>query len=70
MAFDAAKLLDRVTITVYQTAAGNVVLTSLISALGDAIHFPHLADRHPRRNFGLAGSDTRFAQNLRVLVVP
>ena len=50
MIFDAAKSLDRVTITVYQSAAGNSILTwlqnavdKLISALGKAIYFPYLA---------------------------
>jgi len=50
MVFDAAKSLDRVTITVYQSAAGDNILTwlrdaadRLISALGNAIYFPYLA---------------------------
>jgi hypothetical protein len=50
MVFDAAKSIDRVTITVYQSAAGNNILTwlqsavdKLISALGHAIYFPFLA---------------------------
>ena len=50
MVFDAAKSIDRVTITVYQSAAGNNILTwlqnavdKLISALGNAIYFPFLA---------------------------
>ncbi len=50
MVFDAAKSLDRVTITVYQSAAGNNILTwlqnavdRLITALGNAIYFPYLA---------------------------
>jgi uncharacterized membrane protein YgcG len=50
MVFDAAKSLDRVTITVYQSAAGNNILTwlqdaadRLISALGKAIYFTYLA---------------------------
>jgi TrbL/VirB6 plasmid conjugal transfer protein len=50
MVFDAAKSVDRVTITVYQSAAGNNILTwlrnavdKLISALGNAIYFPYLA---------------------------
>ncbi len=50
MVFDAAKSLDRVTITVYQSASGNNILTwlqnavdRLISALGNAIYFPYLA---------------------------
>ena len=48
--FDAAKSIDRVTITVYQSAAGNNILTwlqdavnKLITALGNAIYFPYLA---------------------------
>ncbi|WP_300612176.1 type IV secretion system protein, partial [Trebonia sp.] len=50
MVFDMAKALDRVTITVYQAAAGNSILSwlsgavnRLITALGDAIYFPFLA---------------------------
>ena len=50
MVFDMAKSLDRVTITVYQSAAGNNILTwlqsavnRLITALGNAIYFPFLA---------------------------
>jgi TrbL/VirB6 plasmid conjugal transfer protein len=50
MVFDAAKSIDRVTITVYQSAAGNNILTwlqdavnKLIRALGNAIYFPYLA---------------------------
>jgi hypothetical protein len=50
MVFDAAKSIDRVTITVYQSAAGNGILNwlqsvtnRLISALGNAIYFPYLA---------------------------
>jgi hypothetical protein len=50
MVFDMAKSLDRVTITVYQSAAGNGILTwlqnavnTLINALGKAIYFPFLA---------------------------
>jgi len=50
MVLDAAKAVDRVTITVYQSAAGNNILTwlqnavdRLISALGNAIYFPYLA---------------------------
>jgi TrbL/VirB6 plasmid conjugal transfer protein len=50
MVFDAAKSIDRVTITVYQSAAGNSILTwlqnavdKLISTLGNAIYFPYLA---------------------------
>ena len=49
--FDAAKAMDRVTITVYQSAAGNwrpalaepARWTRLITSLGDAIYFPYLA---------------------------
>ena len=48
--FDAAKALDRVTITVYQSAAGEGILSWLTSAvdrlvtsLGNAIYFPYLA---------------------------
>ncbi|HLI40034.1 MAG TPA: type IV secretion system protein [Streptosporangiaceae bacterium] len=50
MVFDAAKAMDRVTITVYQSAAGDGILAwlrnavdRLISALGNAIYFPYLA---------------------------
>ena len=50
MVFDMAKSLDRATITIYQTAAGNGILTwlqsavnTLITALGKAIYFPFLA---------------------------
>ncbi len=50
MVFDASKSIDRVTITVYQSAAGNGILkwlqsvtNRLISALGNAIYFPYLA---------------------------
>src|SRR5579862_3028935 len=50
MVFDAAKSIDRVTITVYQSAAGNNILTwlqnavnKLITSLGKAIYFPYLA---------------------------
>ena len=50
MVFDGAKSVDRVTITVYQSAAGNNILAwlqnavdRLISALGNAIYFPYLA---------------------------
>jgi hypothetical protein len=50
MTFNFAKSLDRLTITVYQSAAGNGILTwlstsvnTLISALGKAIYFPFLA---------------------------
>jgi len=49
MVFDMAKSLDRVTITVYQAAAGNGILTwlssavdRLITSLGNAIYFPFL----------------------------
>ena len=50
MVFDMAKSLDRVTITVYQSAAGANILAwlsssvdNLITALGNAIYFPFLA---------------------------
>jgi TrbL/VirB6 plasmid conjugal transfer protein len=50
MVFDMAKSLDRVTITVYQSAAGNGILAwlqgavdKLISALGKAVYFPYLS---------------------------
>ncbi len=50
MVFDMAKSLDRVTITVYQSAAGTNILSwlsssvdTLIKALGKAIYFPFLA---------------------------
>src|ERR1700722_1707727 len=50
MVFDMAKSLDRVTITVYQSAAGSSILgwlsssvDQLISKLGNAIYFPFLA---------------------------
>ena len=50
MVFDLAKSLDRATITVYQTAAGNGILAwlqnavnTLITALGKAIYYPFLA---------------------------
>ena len=50
MVFDMAKSLDRVTITVYQSAAGANILSwlsgsvdQLITALGNAIYFPFLA---------------------------
>jgi len=50
MVFDAAKSIDRVTITVYQSAAGNGILNwlqgvvnRLITALGNAIYFTYLA---------------------------
>jgi len=48
--FDAAKALDRVTITVYQSAAGEGILSwlsgavdKLITSLGNAVYFPYLA---------------------------
>jgi hypothetical protein len=48
--FDAAKALDRVTITVYQSAAGEGILAwltgavdRLITSLGNAVYFPYLA---------------------------
>jgi hypothetical protein len=48
--FDAAKAVDRVTITVYQSAAGTGILSwltnsvdRLVTALGNAIYFPYLA---------------------------
>src|SRR5215831_1545604 len=48
--FDAAKAMDRVTITVYQSAAGNGILSwltgavdRLITSLGNAVYFPYLA---------------------------
>ncbi len=50
MVFDVAKSLDRVTITVYQSAAGEGILSwlsnvtdKLITGLGNAIYFPYLA---------------------------
>jgi hypothetical protein len=50
MLFDFAKAMDRVTITVYQSAAGEGILgwlqgvaDKLISGLGKAIYFPYLA---------------------------
>jgi hypothetical protein len=50
MVFDAAKSIDRVTITVYQSAAGDGIIAwlqhvtdRLISSLGHAIYFPYLA---------------------------
>jgi hypothetical protein len=50
MVFDMSKSLDRVTITVYQSAAGSNILSwlsssvdTLINALGKAIYFPFLA---------------------------
>jgi TrbL/VirB6 plasmid conjugal transfer protein len=49
MVFDASKAMDRVTITVYQAAAGDSILTwlrnavdQLITSLGNAIYFPYL----------------------------
>jgi hypothetical protein len=48
--FDAAKALDRVTITVYQSAASEGILAwlsnavdRLITSLGNAVYFPYLA---------------------------
>jgi hypothetical protein len=50
MVFDVAKSIDRVTITVYQSAAGEGILSwlknsvdRLITSLGNAIYFPYLA---------------------------
>ena len=50
MVFGMAKSLDRVTITVYQSAAGSNILTwlsssvdNLITSLGRAVYFPFLA---------------------------
>jgi hypothetical protein len=50
MVFDIAKSIDQVTITVYQAAAGEGILSwltsvvdKLISSLGNAIYFPYLA---------------------------
>src|SRR5260370_3586814 len=50
MIFDFAKAIDRVTITVYQAAAGEGILSwlksaadHLITGLGKAIYFPYLA---------------------------
>ena len=50
MVFDGAKSIDRVTITVYQSAAGEGILgwlqrvtDKLITSLGHAIYFPYLA---------------------------
>jgi hypothetical protein len=50
MVFDVAKSIDRVTITVYQSAAGEGILgwlkssvDRLISSIGNAIYFPYLA---------------------------
>ncbi|MGH3159416.1 MAG: type IV secretion system protein, partial [Streptosporangiaceae bacterium] len=49
MVFDASKAVDRVTITVYQSAAGNGILSwlanvvnRLITSIGNAIYFPYL----------------------------
>ncbi len=50
MIFDLAKSLDRVTITVYESAAGNGILSwlqavtdRLVGSLGHAIYFPYVA---------------------------
>jgi hypothetical protein len=50
MLFDVAKSIDRVTITVYQSAAGEGILSwlrnvadKLITSLGNAIYFPYVA---------------------------
>lgn len=50
MVFDAAKAIDRVTITVYVSAAGEGILSwlqrvtdRLIASLGNAIYYPYLA---------------------------
>src|SRR6266487_890452 len=50
MLFDFAKAIDRVTITIYQSAAGGGILSwlqavadHLISGLGNAIYFPYVA---------------------------
>jgi hypothetical protein len=50
MVFDAAKSIDRVTITVYQAAAGSGIVSwlqrvtdDLITSLGRAIYFPYLS---------------------------
>jgi len=50
MVFDVAKSIDRVTITVYEAAAGEGILSwlqrvtdTLITSLGKAIYFPYLA---------------------------
>ncbi len=50
MVFDVAKSIDRVTISVYQSAAGEGILSwlqrvtdTLITSLGKAIYFPYLA---------------------------
>jgi TrbL/VirB6 plasmid conjugal transfer protein len=50
MVFDAAKALDRVTVTVYQSAAGEGILAwltssvdRLVTSLGNAVYFPYLA---------------------------
>ena len=66
MVFDMAKSMDRVTITVYQSAAGDSILTwlqdsvdRLITALGNAIYFPYprAGGDHRRDLAGLAGPD-------------
>ena len=66
MVFDIAKSIDRVTITVYQSAAGEGILgwlrnsvDRLITSLGNAIYFPYLAlvVHHRRDLAGLAGPD-------------
>jgi hypothetical protein len=50
MVFDIAKSIDRVTITIYQSAAGEGILSwltnvvdKLVSSLGNAIYFPYLS---------------------------
>jgi TrbL/VirB6 plasmid conjugal transfer protein len=50
MVFDIAKSIDRVTITIYQSAAGVGILSwltnvvdKLVSSLGNAIYFPYLS---------------------------
>jgi len=50
MVFDVAKSIDRVTITVYQSAAGDGIVSwlrdvtdRLISGIGNAIYFPYVA---------------------------
>jgi TrbL/VirB6 plasmid conjugal transfer protein len=50
MVFDIAKSIDRVTITIYQAAAGEGILSwltsvvdKLVSSLGNAIYFPYLS---------------------------
>ena len=66
MIFDFAKALDRVTITVYQSAAGEGILgwlqgvtDHLITGLGNAIYFPYVAlvVILGRDLAGLAGAD-------------